>query len=104
VSAACDTRSSHGCDVSVATAVGVRLVGHRIAGPIHNDFSAYIAESLYYGRTGYRLEQLDKQHIDPLMSRKSGRKKPTSRVVDTLALRTVTAATLGIVTTVTSRP
>jgi hypothetical protein len=30
--------------------------------------SAYQAENLYYGLTGERLEQLDKQHIDPLMS------------------------------------
>jgi hypothetical protein len=30
--------------------------------------SAYQAENLYYGLTGERLEQLDKQHIDPLTS------------------------------------
>src|SRR5258705_239508 len=70
-------RSPPGCDTSVAIVIGVRLVGHQIAGPIHNDFSAYIAESLYYGRTGYRLRQLDEQHIDRLMSRRSGRKSQT---------------------------
>jgi len=41
------TRSSPGCDTSAAIDIGVRVVRHRIAGPIHNDFSAFIAESLY---------------------------------------------------------
>jgi hypothetical protein len=39
----------------------------RLGGKIVEDSNVYRREELYYGRTGARLEQLEKQHVKPLV-------------------------------------
>ena len=48
---------------------------------IPEEFNVYQAESLYYGRTGQRLEELDQMFIDPII-KEIGRQNLTAQEVD----------------------
>lgn len=48
--------------------IRIKKAEQSVGQPVPSAMSAYQAESLYYGRTGWRLEQLEKNAIDPLVA------------------------------------
>ena len=48
--------------------IRIKKAEQSVGQPVPSVMSAYQAESLYYGRTGWRLEQLEKGAIDPLVT------------------------------------
>lgn len=67
--------------------IRVKKVEESVQQPVPTHESAYQAESLYYGRTGQRLEQLEKNHIDPLIAEIKGNGLTIDEVNDDLYAR-----------------